>query len=118
MSHPEPGGPDAVRVVLITAPDADVAGTLARTLVDEGLVACVSSVGGVRSVFRWDGKTKETEEVLMIAKASSLAVPAVIDRIVDLHPYSVPEVLALPVETGFTPYLEWVEAHSVGGTTE
>jgi len=98
-----------VRAVLTTAPDAAVASRLARTLVEEGLAACVNVLSGVRSVYRWEGSLHEEEEVLLIIKTQAARSQALAARIKDLHPYDVPEVVVLPVVGGNLPYLEWVE---------
>lgn len=100
-------GGDACVVVLCTAPAA-VAPQLARGVVEEGLCACVNVVPGVRSYFRWEGAVDEADEVLLVAKTSSSASAALRDRLVALHPYDVPEVLALDVAAGSPAYLSWI----------
>lgn len=95
--------------VMITAPDASVAERLARVLVEERLAACVNHVRDVLSVFRWEGKVRRDAEDLLIVKTTAAALEAVEARVVELHPYSVPEVVALPVLGGHRPYLDWVE---------
>lgn len=93
----------------VTMPDAARASALARALVDEGLAACVNIVPGVRSIYRWEGKLQEDEEVLCLIKTR----PAVFDRararILALHPYEVPEILAFAVDDGSPAYLEWLQ---------
>ena len=103
---------DAVRVVLVTAPDDETPGTIARALVEEGLVACVNIVPGVRSVYRWEGAVQEDAEVMLVLKTRADRCAAVAARVADLHPYDLPEVLALPVSTGSDAYLEWVRTES------
>ena len=95
-------------VVLVTTPSVDAALELGRTLVDERLAACVNVVPGVTSVFRWEGKREETAEALLLIKTGRERYPALERRVLELHPYSVPEVLALPVETGASGYVRWV----------
>jgi len=97
-----------VRTVLLTAPDADVAERLGRALVEERLAACANIVPGVVSVFRWDGRVQREAEVLVIVKTTDQRVEDLRARVVELHPYQVPEVLVLPVLAGHAPYLEWV----------
>ncbi len=104
---PAPPGKE-VSVVLVTAPDEAAAATLARTLVDERLIACASLVPKVRSIFRWKGVIHDADEVLVVMKTRSTAVDALIARVKALHSYTVPEVLELPVRGGFAPYLDWV----------
>jgi len=95
-------------VVLMTAPDADVAGRIASTLVDERLVACVNILPGLRSLYRWEGKLCDEGEVLCLMKTRLDLFPALRDRIAALHPYQVPEIIALPLAAGSAPYLDWV----------
>ena len=104
-----------IRVILMTAP-ADAALTLARSLVDERLAACVNLLPGMRSVYRWEGAVEEATETLMILKTAPGRVDALQERMVALHPYDVPEFLVLPVETGLPEYLAWVrdETREVG----
>ncbi|MEJ2187409.1 MAG: divalent-cation tolerance protein CutA [Gemmatimonadota bacterium] len=98
----------AVQVVLVTAPDVEVADGLVTTLVDEGLAACGNIVPGLLSVFRWQGVVEREQEALVVLKTVESAVPALIRRASELHPYAVPEILVVPVETGYGPYLDWV----------
>jgi periplasmic divalent cation tolerance protein len=101
--------PTAV-VLLVTAPTADAAATLARALVEEGLAACGNVVPAIRSIYRWEGKVQDEPEALLVLKTERRLVPAVKARLPELHPYQVPELLVLPVEDGLAPYLEWVGA--------
>lgn len=96
------------RVVLVTAPDADTAARLARTLVEERLAACGNLVPGVRSIYRWEGKICDEAEVLLVLKTTVDHADALRDRVAALHPYACPEVLVLPVEGGHAAYLAWV----------
>jgi periplasmic divalent cation tolerance protein len=100
-------------VVLCTAPDPDRAGALARTLVEERLAACVNIIGPVRSIYSWQGQLCDEAEVLCVIKTDGEHFEALRTRLVALHPYEVPEVIALPVEKGHPPYLEWL-AGSLG----
>ena len=101
-----------VRVVFVTAPDAETGASLARTLVEERLVACVNVVPGIRSVYRWEGAVKVDEEVLLVAKTRADRCASLAARVQDLHPYDVPEVLELPAVGGNAAYLAWVCAES------
>ena len=98
-----------VVVVFSTFPNADKAAEVARTLVTENLVACVNVVPGVRSIYRWKGELCDDSEVLAVMKTTEERTGALIARLGELHPYEVPEVLALPVTTGSAKYIEWVE---------
>src|SRR5215510_5697044 len=98
----------------ITAPDAAQAERLARALVEEGLCACVNIVPGVRSIYRWQGKVHDDAEVLCIAKTRPALFEPVRARVVELHPYEVPEILAFVVDDGNPAYLEWLRESTKG----
>lgn len=104
----------AVTAVVTTAPDADVAESLAMRIVEERLAACANVVPGVTSVFWWEGTVQRESEVLVVFKTTEAAYPALRERIGQLHPYDVPEVLAFPVPRGSSDYLGWV-VREVGG---
>jgi periplasmic divalent cation tolerance protein len=104
--------PDEIIVVLVTAPNAEVAGALAHAVVGEKLAACVNIVPGLRSIYRWQGKLCDDQEVLCLVKTRRGLFPALRQRIVALHPYDVPEVIALPVVDGSAPYLAWVNGET------
>jgi len=97
-------------VALSTAPSADKAAEIARTLVREGLCACVNIVPQVRSIYYWDGELCDSAEVLCIIKTRADRVEALRARLVELHPYEVPELVVLDVAGGHEPYLSWVDA--------
>ncbi len=99
-------------VVLCTAPTAEVAAGLARSLVEAGLAACGNVVPGLRSIYRWEGRVEDQAEVLLLLKTTRARFPALRDELLRLHPYRVAEVLALPVEAGSAAYLEWVTAQA------
>ncbi len=96
-------------VVLVTAPSEAGALELGRRLVDERLAACANVVPRITSVFVWEGKREETSEALLLIKTHAQRYPALQQRVLELHPYSVPEVLALAVEAGAPAYLRWVQ---------
>ena len=95
-------------VVLVTAPSPEVAAALARTLVEERLAACGNVLSEVRSIYRWEGQVREDAEALLVLKTTRARLEALRDRVLALHPYDVPEVLALPVEAGSAAYLAWL----------
>lgn len=101
-----------VSVVLATAPDSALASSWARTVVKEGLAACVNLLPGLLSVYRWEEAIEEASEVLMVAKTGSESASMLAARLEDLHPYEVPEILILPVTGGSTRYLDWVLSES------
>lgn len=98
----------AVTAVVTTAPDSSVAESLATRIVEERLAACANVVPGVTSIFRWEGEVQRETEVLVVFKTTRAGFADLRDRIVALHPYDVPEVLAFPVSSGSDDYLRWV----------
>lgn len=97
-----------VAIVLMTAPDETKAAEIARRLVEERLIACANIFPRVRSIYRWEGKVSDEAETMVMMKIDASRFERVKDRILELHPYGVPEVLALDVDAGNGPYLEWV----------
>lgn len=103
----EVNGATGVSLVLATAPEAD-ARRLADALLGERLIACANLVGPVTSRFWWQGALDEAREVLLLMKTRRDLVPALRDRLLQLHPYEVAEVLAFDVAAGAERYLQWV----------
>jgi periplasmic divalent cation tolerance protein len=97
-----------VMLVLSTMPSPEKAAEIARTVVDEQLAACVNLVPAVRSIYRWQGAVQDDTETLAIMKTTAECCAALRARIVELHPYDVPEVIAVPIADGHAPYLAWV----------
>ncbi len=96
------------RVVLVTVPSVGAGKELARKVVGERLAACGNVVPGLVSVYRWKGEVHEDPEALVIFKTTDAALSELERRVVELHPYEVPEFLALPLTHGHLPYLRWV----------
>lgn len=99
-------------VVYCTFPDSNAAAEVARSLVGEHLAACVNLLPEVRSVYRWQDEVCDDPEVLAVIKTAADRFGDLRTRIVELHPYDCPEVIALPVEDGFADYLEWVQSET------
>ena len=100
--------PDPVLLCYCSCPDAASARALAEAVVGEGLAACVNHLPGVRSTYRWKGEvTTDSEELLMI-KTTEARFAALKERILALHPYELPELIAVPVTQGHQAYLDWV----------
>ena len=99
-------------VVYVTAPAGAGEAELARTLVEERLVACVNVVPTLRSFYRWEGAVHDDSEALLICKTTAARYPELEARILQLHPYDVPEIIALPVKRGAAPYLDWITAQT------
>ena len=98
-------------VVYVTAPENE-APELARTLVNERLVACVNIVPGLRSFYWWKGKVEDEPEVLCIMKTRSNLFESLRDRVRELHSYEVEEIIALPILAGNPPYLDWIKENT------
>jgi len=105
--RPSPGSADAL-VILVSFPAAE-ATAIARQLVAEGQAACVNQLPAVRSIYVWNGQLEQTDEVLLLVKTTVAGYPALERRVRELHPYEVPEILALPVAAGYEPYLQWLK---------
>jgi periplasmic divalent cation tolerance protein len=98
-------------VVFVTAP-AEEALQMARTLVEERLVACVNIVPGLRSIYWWQGKVEDEPEVLCIMKTQTSLFEALRDRVRELHSYEVEEIIAVPIVAGNPPYLDWIKENT------
>jgi periplasmic divalent cation tolerance protein len=105
-------------LILCTCPDNESAAAIARTVVAEHLAACVNRIPGLTSVYRWQGEIHEDGEVLLLIKTRRELFEALRARLVALHPYEVPEVIALEITAGHAPYLEWLRSETrISGET-
>lgn len=96
-------------VVLSTVGSAADADGIARELVERRLAACVNAVPGLRSTYRWKGRVENDAEVLLVIKTRRERLEALREALVSLHPYELPEMIALPIEDGHAPYLAWLD---------
>ncbi|HEY7878493.1 MAG TPA: divalent-cation tolerance protein CutA [Gemmatimonadaceae bacterium] len=96
-------------VVLTTVSSVDEAVTLIRALLDRRLIACGTMLSGARSLYRWNGKIADEQEVVLVLKTSASRLDALEAAFGELHPYKVPELLALPVTAGLDRYLAWID---------
>ena len=101
----------AILLCCCTCPDAHSAQTLAETLVGERLAACVNRLPGVLSTYRWQGEVHTDGEELLLIKTTAARFELLKARLLELHPYELPELVALPVERGHAAYLDWVRAN-------
>ncbi len=97
-------------IVYCTCPDEGSAAKLAAALVEARLAACVSRLAGAVSTYRWQGRTCTDSEVLLMIKTTSQRFPALEALTLELHPYEVPELIAVPIERGHQAYMEWLAA--------
>jgi periplasmic divalent cation tolerance protein len=102
-------------IVALSAVSAEAAERIARALVEQGVAACVNVVPGVTSFYRWKGALERDAETLLVIKARADRFAALEAALVALHPYEVPELIAIPVGAGHRPYLDWLAASGGGG---
>ena len=95
-------------VVYITAQDEEEAVKISNAVVKEGLAGCVNIIRGIRSIYRWEGKVEDSAEVLMIVKTRRELFEHLVKRVKELHSYTVPEIIALPILNGSQDYLSWL----------
>ncbi|MCK4428717.1 MAG: divalent-cation tolerance protein CutA [candidate division Zixibacteria bacterium] len=96
-------------VVFVTAKSEKEGEKIAQSLLKEKLAACVNIVPGLKSVFRWKGKIGTQEEVLLLIKTKDRLFEKLKKRVIELHSYQVPEIIALGILAGFEKYLNWLE---------
>jgi len=96
-------------VVFVTTSNDEEAVRIARALVELGLAGCANIVSGVRSIYRWEGRMEDGSEALMIVKTRKDRFEALSKKVKELHSYSVPEIIALPIVKGCEDYLDWLE---------
>jgi periplasmic divalent cation tolerance protein len=103
-------------LVYVTAGSPAEGDRLARALVEERLAACVNRIAPVQSVYRWQGKVEQSEEELLIVKTRKTLFAALESRVRELHSYSVPEIIAVPIVDGSEGYLRWLGEQLSGST--
>ena len=97
-------------VVLITVASEREANKIVRKLLSAKLIACANIVKGVRSIFWWKGNIESSNEFLVLMKTHSKLINDIIKVTKKLHSYEVPEIIVLPIETGYSPYLRWIKS--------
>ncbi|OOG53759.1 divalent-cation tolerance protein CutA [Rhodanobacter sp. C03] len=106
--------PDTVLLCYCSCPDSACAQTIAEALVNEQLAACVNRLSGISSTYRWQGAVTTDREELLLIKTTAGRFDALKTRLLAMHPYELPELIAVPVEFGHPAYLDWVR-QSVSG---
>lgn len=96
-------------VLVCTVPDEGTAEKISRVLVTEKLAACCNIIPGLRSVFTWKGELCDEAECLLVIKSRADIYERLEKRIQELHPYEVPEILAITINRGLSNYLKWVD---------
>jgi periplasmic divalent cation tolerance protein len=97
-----------VLFVYVTASDAGEAERIGEAVVDERLAACANVLDGMRSIFRWEGSVQKGREAILILKTRDDLLEALKERIVELHSYELPCIVALPIADGHAPFIEWI----------
>jgi periplasmic divalent cation tolerance protein len=100
---------DHFQLVLCTCPDQESAQLIAEQLVDAKLAACVNILPGIVSIYRWQGAIESTQEQLLLIKTTTENYDRLERTINELHPYELPEVIAIPIENGLESYLSWID---------
>ena len=99
-------------LVVTNCPDEAIADRIALTLVEQGLAACVNRLAPVRSIYRWQGSVERAIEVPLLIKTTRERYGDVEHAIRQLHPYEIPEIIALPIATGHASYLRWINTET------
>jgi periplasmic divalent cation tolerance protein len=105
--------PTLHQLVLCTCPDQATAQNIAEQLVDKQLAACVNILPGLTSIYQWQGKRETAEEHLLLIKTTNEVYVALEQTLSKLHPYELPEIIAVPIERGSTAYLDWISQQVV-----
>jgi periplasmic divalent cation tolerance protein len=102
---------------LCTVPDGATGRRIAHHLVETGIAACVNRIPGLVSVYRWETEVQEDDEELLLVKTRADRLEALANAIRQLHPYELPEVVAVPLTGGLEDYLDWIRVSSSGSDT-
>ncbi len=94
---------------MCTVPDEETAGLIADALVSEKLAACVNIIPSVMSVYRWKDTIEHSQELMLFIKTSAAVWPLLKTRLLALHPYELPEIIAVPIHSAHTDYTQWIE---------
>lgn len=101
---------DDFLIVLCTCPSRSTAAVIATALLEERIAACVNHVYGIKSMYRWEGRVEEDDEVLLLIKTTRVMYPQVEATIGKLHPYELPEIIGVPLAAGSDAYLNWIKS--------
>jgi periplasmic divalent cation tolerance protein len=103
-------------IVFVTAANEQSAIAIGRTLVEERLAACANLLGPIRSIYRWQGAVEDAPEHLLVIKTQAERYKELEARVKQLHPYEVPEIIAVDIEMGWPPYLDWIRESTAPST--
>jgi periplasmic divalent cation tolerance protein len=96
-------------LLVSTCPNMEVAESLAEMLIVEKLAACVNILPGARSIYKWKGKIEKEQECVLFIKSRADCLEMLEERLLEKHPYELPELIAVPIENGSTAYLSWID---------
>jgi periplasmic divalent cation tolerance protein len=102
-------------LVMITAGSEEEGEKIAKALLEARLIACANLIGGVRSLYRWEGKVCDDREILLLCKTVRKHFSGLSEKVKSVHSYEIPEIIALPLVEGWHPYLDWVEQETTPG---
>lgn len=105
-------------LVLCTCPTREVAETLARLLVQERLAACVNLLPQMQSIYRWQGRIETDDEILLLIKTQAARMEALQQRVLEHHPYELPEIVAVEIGSGLPRYLDWIDEQTRPGPSD
>lgn len=111
-TNPAQGQPQAL-IVYCTCPE-EAAAKLAEALVETKLAACVNAIPTIQSTYAWQGAIEQTSETLLLIKTHAEVYPALEQKLLDLHPYELPEIVAVSIERGLPAYLDWLRDNAAG----
>jgi len=109
---------DDYHIIFCTTPDMETARLIAGHLVENKLAACCNLIPAVESIYRWQDKIEQEQEILMLIKSTASNYQKIETAIMDLHPYEIPEIIATPIQVGSGPYLDWIKATLKGVVTD
>lgn len=96
-------------LVMTTVPDMEVGQILAEKIIEDRLAACVTQFAPVQSLYWWEGKISQDQEYVLFIKTKASLFPRLESKIIQIHPYKVPEIIALPILTGHKSYFDWLD---------
>lgn len=96
-------------IIYCTCPDIETANKISRLLISQHMAACVNQVPGITSVYEWEGKIEENNEVLLLIKSTEERFASIERLVTEEHPYELPELIAVPVSKGLADYLDWIK---------
>ncbi|MHA1794289.1 MAG: divalent-cation tolerance protein CutA [Promethearchaeota archaeon] len=99
-------------VCITTVSNIEEAKKIARAVVDEKLAACVNIINGVQSIYTWEGKVNEDDEVILLMKTRQVLFDELESLVKSLHSYECPEIIMIPIVGGFKPYLTWIDENT------